>query len=49
MNSIINHLGSKEIDTGIAELGVYEGTFELAVSNTLVNDTSSTDVCMTYF
>lgn len=34
MNSIINHLGSKGIDTGIAELGVYEGTFELAINNT---------------
>lgn len=41
MNSIINHLGSKGIDTGIAELGVYEGTFELAVSNTFANGTST--------
>ena len=40
MNSIINHLGSKGIDTGIAELGVYEGTFELAINNTFANDTS---------
>lgn len=40
MNSIVNHLGSKGIDTGIAELGVYEGTFELAINNTFANNTS---------
>lgn len=39
MNSIVNHLGSKGIDTGIAELGVYEGTFELAINNTFANGT----------
>jgi hypothetical protein len=41
MNSIVNHLGSKGIDTGIAELGVYEGTFELAINNTFINGTSA--------
>lgn len=41
MNGIINHLESKGIDTGIAELDVYEGTFELAVNNTLVNGVSA--------
>lgn len=41
MNSIINHLGSKGIDTGIAELGVYEGTFKLAINNTFANGTST--------
>lgn len=41
MNSIINHLGSKGIDTGIAELGVYEGTFELPVNDTFVNGIST--------
>lgn len=40
MNSIINHLESKGIDTGIAELGVYEGTFELAVNDTYANGVS---------
>ena len=39
MNSVVNHLGSKGIDTGIAELGVYEGTLKLAVNNTFANGT----------
>lgn len=39
MNSVIKSFGNKGIDTGIAELGVYEGTLRLAVSNTFVNNT----------